>query len=390
MVKENVDPNEFSFQSPITREILLNLAKTNSDINKQCFWLPSQAFSNGITYENDKPWESNKFGDPYTFDTFFEYMQWTGTWEELEKSISYSCLFGICTTVGLNDSNITKYKGKDYFGPTDKPATEIKAFYPVTNGSGYWIEKYDDDGEPEIYKIQITNKSFEIESSLQPKNAIVVYYVHASRTVRFPSLQIDLSLAGTPKTYLTAHMAIAKQILVESVVNAAKNMSAGTLVRRVVNETEMETLEAVNTTPSYKNRIYIIGGTESLDEKIKVYVPDLKSTQFVDFTRSINKYLASASNLSLRVYGEEDIASGLGEGAVKFSTNLLQAEIKDIQSHYHKPIEHVFHLLGKENTEYKWNIPQQLMDVKDNDRPDKQRNSTTEGSPSGDPTNPTE
>lgn len=363
MAKENVEPTDFSFESPITREELLDLSVNNPDIDKQCFWLPSQAFANGIKFDKDAPYINEKFGIPYTFPSFFDYIKWSGAWEELEKSTSFSYLYGIDIVVCLNDKDIDEYKGKPYFKETKHPATEIKAFYPVISGSGYWISKYDDDNEPEIYKIQVTNKSYEIEPSEKPKDAIVVYYVHASRVVRFPATQKDIGVAGSPKSYFTAHMAKAKEIFIESVVNAAKNMSAGTVVRRVANEPEMESLEAVNTTPSYKNRIYIIGGTENLNEKIQVYVPDLKSSQFVQFTTVINKYLASASNLSLRLYGEEDIGAGIGEGGAQFSTNLIQAEITDLQSHYQKPIEHVFFLLGKEDTSFEWNELEQFAKV---------------------------
>ena len=362
--QENEEPTEFSFQTRLTREDLLELAESNSDIDKQCYWLPNQALSNGVDFKKDGKWKGLKFGKDFLFDTFWDFLIWSASWEEIEKAISESSLFGIAIIVGLNDKNIEQWEGgaeNKYFAETTEPATEIRAFYPITGRSGYWIQSWDEDRNPKVYKIQITRRDYEIEPTMAVKNATVIFYVHASRVVRFPAIQKNLSLPGTPKSMMIAHMAKAKQIYYESVVNGIKNMSAGTYIRRVANEDEALKLEAIDSTPSYKNRLYIIGGVgEPIDSKVQIYVPDFKSSQFVAFGRTINKQIAAASNLSLRNYGEEDIASGIGEGGVAFSLALILAEIKDIQTHYQRPIETVFHLLGKDQTTFTWPIPEQF------------------------------
>jgi hypothetical protein len=359
--KKNESPIEFSFEDPITRHKLLEACKTNSDLDKQCFWISNQAFNAGYKLKDNSSYDGLKFGIPYPFETFYDYLEWSGALEEQEKAISYSYLYGISIIVCLNKENMGKLKGKPYFmeieNPLDKPAEEIKAFYPTVDGSGYWIHKYDDEGNPEIYKIEITDKNYEREPRESQRDAKIVFYVHSSRVVRFPCIQKDLSFAGTPKSLLTYHMARAKEIYIESVVNAAKNQSAGTVVRRVAGEAEMDELENINTTPSYQNRVYVMGTNEKLDEIMQIYIPDFKTTQFSELMLSINKHIASASNLSLRIYGEEDIACGIGEGGANFSSDLIRAEIKDLQSRYRKPIEHTLFLLGRKETSFEWNEP---------------------------------
>ena len=55
--------------------------------------------------------------------------------------------------------------------------------------------------------------------------------------------------------------------------------------------------------------------------------------------------------------GEEDIAVGMGEGGVEFSTSLMINEIQEIQDQFHCPIEDVFFYMGKKDTAFEWGIP---------------------------------
>jgi hypothetical protein len=378
---KNENPTEFSFEKQITRSDLLKLSKENSDIDKQCFWLPDQAFCEGINLKDDSSFDNAKFDNPYTFPKFSDWLYWSNSWEELQKAVSFSELFGVSIILCLNDDNIKEYKGKKYFAQSEQPATSIKSFYAFVNDSGYWIEKFDDDGNPEIYKIQIAwrtsdQNGFVIENALNvKKNAVTIYYVHASRVVRFPAFQKDLSYAGTPKAFLSYWISRAKQIYFESVVNGIKNMSGGTIVRRVASESEKDEIEAIDTEHNYQNRIYIYDRGVPLGDMVQVFVPDFKSAQFVDFITEINKYVAQASNLSLRVYGEEDIGSGLGEGGANFSTNLIRSQIRNIQSHYQQYIEHVFYKLGREETSFDWNEPEEYTEEEEKS----DRNTQSEG-----------
>ena len=90
---------------------------------------------------------------------------------------------------------------------------------------------------------------------------------------------------------------------------------------------------------------------------MKVVVPDMKIDQLYAINLIIQKQIAEAANLSIRTLGEEDIASGLGEGGAGISHELVKAEIKEIQRHFQRPIEYCFYLLGKEDTVFVWNEP---------------------------------
>lgn len=362
------DPKDIALSQIFTRADLLELSETNAVIDKQCFWLPAQMFAVGFEFKTDGPFENEKFGNSHTFDTFKEYLEWSGAMEELVKDVSFSSLYGIAINVGFNDDVEQWLEGPNkYFGPLKvdaqgkitNPVTEIKSYYPRVDNSGYVIHKKDEDGDPEVYKITVTNRNHQIEMSEDTSNNVVVFYVHASRVTRFPAFQKNLSISGTPKPFLTGTMAKMQQTMIENVIDAAKNLSAPYAVRRVANKEEMEELMANEDSDqiSRYSNIWVIGGDGPLSEKIQLVVPDMKAEQFAKFYTTINKWLSTASNLSLRNFGEEDIASGLGEGGAQFSMSLLKSEILSLQKHYKSKIEHVFYLMGKEDTDFTWNEP---------------------------------
>ena len=355
----DTDPEKFDFSHYFTSNELLTLLVTSPPIQKQCVWLPSQALSPWLIFNTiDNSFPGLKFGEPYSFKTFTDWVYWSGLYEEILKSMIWSTAFGsaACVFFSPNDEPITDETGSKTYGELTEIATKSQAFYPLIGSNGYRISKLDEWGDPEMYELNYMRKDKEYTDEAATTKKIT-YHAHASRVVEFNSLSLELGYKGTSKMQTTAHLATVQRQMQRAVFIQMKNLAAGIAVVRAANETEKAAVKtAMETQYSHLSKIYY-SGDKDLDDVIKTVVPDLKIDQLDKINLMLQKQLAQGSNLSIRTLGEEDIASGLGEGGAGFSHVLIKSEIKDIQRHYQRSIEHCFFKMGKKDTAFTWNEP---------------------------------
>ena len=353
------DPEDFDFAHYFTPEELLVLLVTSPPIQKQCVWLPSQALSPWLTFKNDdSAFKGLKFGEVYTFDSFTDWVYWSGVYEEILKSMIWSTAFGsaACVFFTPNDIPTEDEKGVKTYGELTEVATKSQAFYPLIGSNGYRISKLDEWGEPEMYELNYKRKDKEYTGEAICTEKIT-YYAHASRVVEFNSLSLEMGYKGTSKMQTTAHLATIQRQMLRAVFNQMKNLAAGIAIVRANGDEEKNTVKtAMEAQYSHLSKIYY-QGDKALDDVIATIIPDMKVDQLSKINLMLQKQLAQGSNLSIRTLGEEDIASGLGEGGAGFSHILIKSEIKDIQRHYQKSIEHCFFKLGKTDTAFIWNEP---------------------------------
>lgn len=357
------DPTEFDFSSYLTPEEILTLLVTSDPINKQCVWLPAQALAAGWKFKKDAPFLAEKFGKPYSFPSFTDWFNWCGAYNESRVAITFAKAFRRSIAIGfMAEENPSDLKGKPYYGPITPPSeliTKIVACYPYLNQNGFKVYKLDENDEPEIYGIHITDRDIEYyEEDMENKPLMEekIYYVHASRVVEFIAPKKEMGMKGTSEIQLTGHVAIVQREMFRSVMSIAKNLEAGVAVARAKDKTEADYIDEKMANFSHLTRIKY-AGSGPLDDVIKIVVPELKVNQFERFNLVLQKYLGSAMGISIRYMGEEDIATGLGDGGAGISHINTKFEIKEIQRHYKRSLEHVFYLMGKTDSEFEWNDP---------------------------------
>lgn len=351
------DPTEFGYDSYLTPSQLLQLLISSDPINKQCVWLPAQALAAGWKFKSDGPFLAEKFGNSYTFPSFTDWFNWCGAYSEIRVALTWAKAFSKCIVIGyLADEEILKYNDKEYYGeitPGSDIITKIEAVYPYLEGNGYKIEKLDEiyavhklDKEPDLYE-DGTNK---------PRNEERVFYVHASRVIEFIAPKKEMGRKGTSEIQLTGHNAIVEREMFRSVMAISKNLSAGVKVARAQNKEEADYIEEKLANLSHLKTIKY-AGNHNLDDIVKIVIPEMKVDQFAKLDLIMKKSLASSMGISIRYMGEEDIATGLGDGGAGISHINTKFEIKEIQRHYKRPIEHIFYLMGKTESEFEWNDP---------------------------------
>jgi len=356
------DPQSFNFATYLSSTDLLTLLVTSAPIQKQCIWLPSQALAPLWEFTNgDKKFLAQKYGKDYEFNTFTEWLFWMKGYTNIKLALIWSYTFGSSINVFFSpdDAPIKMGNYKKYYGELEEGSifTKMMAFYPLIIANGYRISKLDEFGEPEIYEINYMRKNIKHYTDEAASTEKLTYHVHASRVVEFHALPLELGYEGTSKLQTTGHLAIVQRQMLRSVFIQMKNLAAGILMMRAADDGEKKILlKAVKAQYSHLTKIFY-SGPESLEDIMKISVPDLKTDQLAQVNLMLQKLMATSANLSIRTLGEEDISGGLGDGDAKFSHTLIKAEIKDIQRHYQEPIERCFHKLGLEDTAFVWNEP---------------------------------
>ena len=355
-VEGDDDPTDFDYNSLLTPSQLLQLLISSDPINKQCVWLPSQALAAGWKFKLDDSFPAEKFGNPYTFPSFTDWFNWCGAYSETRVALTWAKAFSKCIIIGyLADETPTTYKNKEYYGeiqPGTDILTKIEAIYPYLDGNGYKIEQLD-----EIYAIHKTDKEPDLyEDGSRPTNEETIFYVHTSRVIEFVAPKKEMGRKGTSEIQLTGHNAIVEREMFRSVMSISKNLSAGVKVARAQTKEEADYLETKLANLSHLKTIKY-AGTHSLDDIVKIVIPEMKVDQFAKLDLIMKKSLASSMGISIRYMGEEDIATGLGDGGAGISHINTKFEIKEIQRHYKRPIEHLFYLMGKTESEFEWNDP---------------------------------
>lgn len=355
------EPELMDFSTLLTPQDLMTLLVTSSSIQKQCIWLNAQALAAGWIFKKEESFTAEKRGKPYNFPSFTDWFHWCGAYEEVLKAMVWASLFRRSIIVGfLSEEKPTKYKntGSDFYDELEEGAiaTKLMACYDTLDGNGFKVEENDDDGEPLIYAIDFTQREPQPQLDKREK---ITYYVHKSRVVKFNSTALTLGFDGTSKVHTTAHLAMMERHFYQSIFVQCKNMSAGITAIKVASEDQKNAIKSqVSTVLAHTVRLWY-KGSESIEDIIKVLVPDMKSDQIERISLLLQKRLANAMNISIRYLGEEDIATGIGEGGAGISHLQTKFEIMEIQRHYKRAVEEVFFLLGKTETEFEWNQPMQ-------------------------------
>jgi hypothetical protein len=345
-IKGDYDPSNFSYQNTLTKTELLNLFIRNPKIQKATAWFAGEVLRERWEFEVDQPIESLKHGQPYTFKTFNEWLEWNGFIQEVLKTITWSLLFG--------DAIMVFYDGKEENANNSnkrflKPATDYVAchgFYEETKGNGYSIIDVDPfTGIPKTYKIQ-----------LHPNKAekAITYYVDASRVVRFPAPQKELKYQGTSTVTAIAHDCLVQEQIKRAVAVQANNLQSGILALKANTNTEKDLINSdVGDAMTHLHRVFF-RNNEDIDSLIKVIIPDLKIDQLEKLNKILQTDVATGMDMSI------SILEGAPQGAISsaaFDTFNTYSKVKQLQSHYTRPMEESFFKFGKKDTTFTWNDP---------------------------------
>lgn len=354
------NPKLFDFNSPITPQELMVLYITSGVLEKGIRWLPAQALSTGWTFKTEEPFTAEKFpGKQFEFESFTDWFKWSGAYEEVINAMSFALLFGKARIFFYSSEDIpSKYKEYPFYAeikPGELIMTKAVAMYPYLEGNGWKIAKSDEEGEPEIYKISVTDKELYYEDA-EHKAEEKVHYVHRSRVVAFSSPKKTLGYEGTAKSQTIAHLVKLQKQMLQAVFVQCKNLIAGYIIYRAKNKDQSDAQNKLLENFSHLTRLGW-SGSEDLEEVLKMVVPDFRSDQLQGINLMISKAIASNMNISLRNLGEEDIAAGIGQGGAMISHELTLLEIKEMQRFFQRPLEFCFYLMGKEDTSLVWNEP---------------------------------
>lgn len=353
------NPRLFDFNSPIGQKELMDLYITTNALEKGVKWIPAQILSAGWIFKEEVPFIAEKFGKPFVFDSFTDWFKHCGAYQEALYAMAWANLFHNAKVMHyMADDEPEIYKGKPYYGeiePGVDICTKVEAMYSFYDKNGWQIAKVDDDDEPEIYKVTKTNLE-DTYIDCDHKQEAKIHYVHASRVVSFNAPKKSMGYDGTARAQTIAHLCKLQKQLLQSVYVAAKNLIAGYVLYRAKNA---DAAAATNKTLESFSHLSRIGwdGSEDLEDVLKVVVPDFNADQITKLNLMIQKSLATSMNISIRNLGEEDIASGLGEGGAGISHEITLFEVKEMQRFYQRPIEHMFYLMGKINSTFVWNEP---------------------------------
>lgn len=362
------DPSKITY-GRITSKELLELAQINGYIAKTTWWMAKQVFSNGIIFDEEQEIEGIKFDKPWTFKTFYRWLRWIGAINEYQKAIAWSLVLSISVVVHFGeDETPTKLDDYDYYGPLPEgtPASAVEAFHEEINGSGFKIWAEDDDGNWETVRIKLRREdTFYVQSN----SATTEYLVDISRCVFFINPAMDLTTTGSSAVIPIAHLGRVQQHIIDSVAARIKNLAAGIFAMKVVDEKDRANVEdSIGDKLDHCIKIWLDKNDPTpLDQLFTLFVPDLKSSQLSEISLLIEKNMATAANLSLRVYGEEDQGAGLGQGGAPISLTLVQEQIKSVQETFHTALEESFHLLGLEDTAFEF-VPPFTLDKKSDEK----------------------
>jgi hypothetical protein len=375
-------PSDFNYNHFFSDAELLEYLKIYPGIDLQCRYLVDMALEAGIKFAKEQPIEGEKFGNDWTFPTFIEYLKWIGAYDTVSQAMMWGRNLGLSICAVFlpdeepdTDSEIEYYekkdktsrkrkkslKGKDYYGPLKDEeigeATRVEAYHPRINGNGYTIAQVVEGttNEPEIYKIYYTNRDAYYEDSNRI-NATKTYFIHASRVVEFHWKNKEMGRRGETTLNSTIHLVKTMEEATRAVYTQLKDLQAGITIFRADDQPEAEYMNKKTENFDHKNKV-AYSGDDPLDDVLHWLVPEMKADQLERILLMMKKEYSQGARVSLRALGEEDIATGLGEGGVEFSQSLMVHEIKSIQEYYRKPLEHIFYHLGKDNTAFEWGIP---------------------------------
>lgn len=338
------DPSEFKYTDDLSRDTLLSLLLRNPKIQKSTVWYASEMLRERWEFKEKQPISAPKHSkELYDFETFDEWLEWNGFLQELLKALFWSLLFG--------DSILVFYTGKEKAAKKmelspGKDFVKCKAYYPITKGSGYILEKVNSlFNVADMYKIKLhAHKASESVTIFAPKE----------RVVRFSAPALELKYAGTSVVSAVAHDCIGQEQIKRGIVSVANNLQPGILVVKAATKDERDLIDnSIGDTLTHLRRVYV-KDAEELEKVLKLVIPDLKIDQIEKLNRILQTDIATGTFMSI------SILEGAPQGALSsaaFDTFNTYSRVKQLQSHYKQAVEKAFFKLGKKNTVFTWNDP---------------------------------
>ena len=276
-VRGDHDPSEFKWEDLLTREEFLTLLKRNSKIKKMCAWMSREALRERFVLQNDHRVRGTKFGKPFTFNNQIEWLEWIKFFEEIQRAITWSRLFGFSITVGFNDNesieNTTRYPGTimPYLRDLPEGYTSCMAFHPATAGVGFEVhEAHPITGKPLVFKVSMSGA----------KATHVEFYVDAARVVEFNAPKLTGEYWGISEVDGLAKIALVQEQMLKATMKRLQLMGGGLLICSASNETEANAVEdSIGDQFTYLHKLYT---SDDVEKAIRVFVPDIKSAQFAE------------------------------------------------------------------------------------------------------------
>lgn len=342
------NPSAFSFDMKLSADDMLKLYKRNEFIQVAVEWAVIESNRQWITFNKQQiNIIATKFGKPYTFADFEEYLKWIDFKSKDQLCKSWARLFGNAIMVFFDSSGGTKTSENEIY--LAKSATGIysdcKAYHPLCNTSdgqcGYEIYETDDDGNATKYRIQI------FTAGMKKAKKIIV---DADRVVEYNAPAKELKFGGSSRVEGLALVALAEEQTFKRLMKRAHDVAGGILtITGVSSEDEATAIDtAIGDDLSSIDRLYLQSGRE-----IEYKTPDLKavgefSAIFDIFTRKLARHLRVS----------QQVLDGAPSGTIssaKYNMITSYVEILGIQEHYSNAMEKCFHKLGKQDTTFIWN-----------------------------------
>jgi len=353
-VQGDTTPTDFSFDMSVSADDLLKLFKRNEFIQVSCEWAVIESSRQWLTFQTPQNGiKGTKFGKPYNFSTFDEYLQWINFKGKDQLCKTWSRLFGNAIMLFLDSQTIESDK-EEITLPSNPNGvySDCEPYHPLCNTgdgqSGYEVLETDGNGKPSKYRITIF--------TLGMKKARK-YLVPVDRVVEYSAPKKEIRYGGNSRVEGIALIALAEEQTFKRLMKRAHDVAGGILtVNGVSSEDEAKALDtAIGDDLSSIDRLFLQAGRE-VDWK----TPDLKAagefTAIFDiFTRKLARHLRVS----------QQVLDGAPSGTIssaKYNMITSYCEILGIQEHYRNSMEYCFNKLGKEDTRFIWNevIPDQI------------------------------
>lgn len=350
------DPTEFSFDHIPTDDDLLKLYRRNEFIQVAVEWAVSESNRRWITFTTPQNnISATKFGKPYTFKTFDEYLKWIDFKGKDTLCKTWSRLFGNSIMLFLDSQqSFADAKDEEITLPSNPYGiySDCEPYHPLCNTSdgqcGYEVLDTDADGKPSKYRITIYTKGMK-----KPRK----YICDADRVVEYSAPKKEIKYGGSSRVEGIAMIALAEEQTFKRLLKRAHDVAGGILtVVGVSSEEEAKALDAaIGTDISSIDRLYLQAGRE-IDWK----TPDLKASgEFIAIFDIFTRKLARHLRVSQQVL---DGAPQGTQSSAKYNLITSYMEILAIQEHYSNTMEKCFNKLGKQDTTFTWNelIPDEM------------------------------
>ena len=343
----DTNPTEFSFDMVLTPDDLIKLYRRNEFVQIAVEWATIEAIRQGWIFTKIQQNISGmKFGKPFTFTDFDDYLNWIDFKAKIQKAITWARLFGSSIMLLLDDQKGEKTGENDVTLSANPNAiySDCEPYHPLCNTSdgqcGYEVLDTDEDGHPSQYRITIFTKGMKTKRS---------YICPADRVVEFNAPQKEIKYGGSSRVEGIALIALAEEQTFKRLMKRAHDLAGGILtVEGVSSDEEAGAIDtALGDDLSCNDRLFLQAG-----RKVEYAVPQLSaageySAVFDIFTRKLARHLRVSQQI-LDGAPQGDISSA------KYNMITSYIEILAIQSHYHNAIEKCFHKLGKEDTRFTW------------------------------------